>query len=173
MQQTAGSSLYDIPLTAIDGTATSLSPYRGRVLVIVNVASRCGFTGQYAGLEQLHRDLHDQGLTVLGFPCNQFLGQEPGAEPEIADFCRLRYDVSFPLFAKLEVNGPNAHPLYRHLTAARPGTLGTKAVKWNFTKFVVDRSGEVLGRYGPLTRPARLRRRLTGLLERSPTHSVS
>jgi glutathione peroxidase len=156
--------LYDIPVAALDGTPGTLAPYRGRVLLVVNVASRCGFTPQYAGLEALHREYECRGLTVLGFPCNQFAGQEPGDAAAIGQFCKLKYDVSFPLFAKVAVNGPDTHPLYRHLKAARRGTLGTQAIKWNFTKFLVSRSGEVVGRYGPLATPARLARRVAGLL---------
>jgi glutathione peroxidase len=146
--------LYDIPVTAIDGTAGTLAPYRGRVLVIVNVASRCGFTPQYAGLEKLHREKSAAGLTVLGFPCDQFAHQEPGDEAEIASFCKLKYDVSFPLFAKLKVNGPGAHPLYTLLKDQARGTLGTRRIKWNFTKFLVGRDGTVVRRFGPAASPA-------------------
>ncbi len=158
-------SVYDIPITSIAGTDGTLAPYRGQVLLVVNVASRCGFTPQYAGLELLYREYKDRGLTIFGFPCDQFLHQEPGSEAEIQKFCVAKYDVTFPLFAKVKVNGPDAHPLYRHLTNARRGLFWTSAVKWNFTKFLVDRSGVVVGRYGPLTKPKRLARRIGRLLD--------
>ncbi len=147
------SDLYTLPIVAADGTETTLAKYRGRVLLIVNVASKCGFTPQYAGLEALHRRFGPDGLTVLGFPCNQFGGQEPGDAAEIASFCSLTYDVSFPILGKVEVNGPGTAPLWRHLKAAAPGLLGSEAVKWNFTKFLVDRSGAVVQRYAPTTKP--------------------
>jgi glutathione peroxidase len=149
-------SIYSIPLTTIDGEATTLEPYRGRVLLIVNVASKCGFTPQYEGLEALYRRFKDRGLVVLGFPCNQFAGQEPGSAEEIKSFCKLRYDVTFPLFAKLDVNGEGAHPLYRLLKRARPGLLGSEAIKWNFTKFLVGRDGAVRRRYAPGDAPESL-----------------
>ena len=161
---TTSPSLYDIPLTAIDGAERTLAEFRGRVLVVVNVASRCGFTSQYAGLESLFRTYRDRGLVVLGFPCNQFLGQEPGGEQEIAQFCTRDFGVTFPMFAKVEVNGPNAHPLYRHLTAARAGLFGSRGIKWNFTKFLIARDGTVVGRFGPLTSPKALTRRIESLL---------
>ena len=161
-------SLYDIPVTAIDGTPTTLAAYRGQVLVVVNVASRCGFTPQYRGLEALYREFCDRGLTVLGFPCNQFLHQEPRPDAEIAEFCQLKYDVTFPLFAKVDVNGPAAHPLFVWLKDRARGTLGTRRIKWNFTKFVVGRDGEAVRRYGPTTSPARIGRRLAADLDRSP-----
>lgn len=145
-------SLYDIPLQTIDGHTTTLEPYRGKMLLIVNVASRCGFTPQYKGLEALQRR-HRDHLVVLGFPCNQFGRQEPGSEPEIRRFCSYEYGVTFPLFAKIDVNGPNTHPLYRHLKAARKGFLGREAISWNFTKFLVDKDGTVLKRYAPRVKP--------------------
>jgi glutathione peroxidase len=145
--------LYDIPVTTIEGEASTLAPWQGRVLLIVNVASRCGFTPQYTGLEQLYRRFRDRGFAVLGFPCNQFGQQEPGAEAEIRQFCSLNYDVTFPLFAKVDVNGADAHPLYRHLRSEKPGLLGTEAIKWNFTKFLVGRDGTVLKRYAPNDTP--------------------
>lgn len=148
--------LFDIPVTTIDGAETTLAPYRGQVLLIVNVASKCGFTPQYAGLEALYRAHHDEGLAVLGFPCNQFGHQEPGSEAEIVEFCSLTYDVSFPLFAKIDVNGPDTHPLYRLLKSAQPGVLGTEAIKWNFTKFLVGRDGEVRTRFAPNDTPAEI-----------------
>ena len=150
-------SLYDIPVTTIDGTEQTLAPYQGKVLVIVNTASQCGFTPQYKGLEALHRELGPKGVEVLGFPCNQFGSQEPGDEEEIKSFCSLTYDVSFPMFAKIDVNGERTHPLYRHLKSERPGLLGTEAIKWNFTKFLVGRDGTVLKRYAPTDTPESMR----------------
>ena len=157
-------SIYDIPLTYLDGTAGSVGDYRGKVLLVVNVASRCGFTPQYAGLEDLYRTYRDRGLVVLGMPCNQFLWQEPGTTDDIRQTCGVRYGVSFPILAKGKVNGSNAHPLYRHLTAARRGFLWTRAVKWNFTKFLVGRTGNVVGRYGSLTPPEKLKPKIEALL---------
>jgi len=149
-------SIYSIPLKTIDLQDTTLEPYRGKVLLIVNTASKCGFTPQYEGLEALQRKYRDRGLVVLGFPCNQFGHQEPGDEAEIKTFCKLRYDVDFPMFAKVDVNGENAHPLYRLLKSAKPGLLGTEAIKWNFTKFLVGRDGTVLQRFAPGDAPASL-----------------
>ena len=146
-------ALYAIPLTTIDGRSTTLEPYRGKVLLVVNVASKCGFTPQYAGLEALYRRYQGRGLVVLGFPCDQFGHQEPGTEDEIRQFCSLAYDVTFPMFAKVDVNGPNEHPLWATLKAGAPGLLGTTAVKWNFTKFLVGRDGAVLSRYAPRDTP--------------------
>ena len=156
--------LYDIAVTTLDGRGTTLGEYRGKVLLIVNVASKCGFSGQYAGLEDLHKRYAAAGLAVLGFPCNQFAGQEPGDAATIAQFCSLSYGVGFPMFAKVSVNGPDAHPLYKHLKEAAPGTLGTRAVKWNFTKFLVNRTGEAVRRYGTATPPSRLETALEKLL---------
>ena len=158
------SELYDISARTLDGTEVSLGNYRGKVLLIVNTASKCGFTPQYEGLEQLHRDYADRGLVVLGFPCNQFGAQEPGDAAEIANFCSLTYNVSFPMFAKIDVNGENTHPLYQFLKAQKPGLLGTEGIKWNFTKFLVDRAGEVVGRYAPATKPEELRKEIEALL---------
>ncbi len=149
-------NIYDFEVTTIDGRGEKLDVYRGRVLLIVNVASRCGFTPQYAGLEDLYRRYRQQGFEVLGFPCDQFGNQEPGNEAAIQSFCKLTYDVSFPMFAKIEVNGPGAHPLYRYLKNARRGFLGTKRIKWNFTKFLVDRQGKVVRRYGSIVKPERI-----------------
>jgi len=157
-------SVYDFSARRIDGSEQPLSDYVGQVLLIVNVASQCGFTPQYAGLEALWRKYRDRGFAVLGFPCNQFGAQEPGSEAEIAHFCRTRYDVTFPVFAKIEVNGEQAHPLYRHLKSAVPGVLGTEAIKWNFTKFLVDRQGRVVSRHAPTTAPADLEREIEALL---------
>ena len=156
--------IYDIPVTTLDGTPGTLAPYRGRALLVVNVASRCGFTPQYAGLEKLHREYSNRGLTVLGFPCDQFAHQEPGDAAEIASFCKLKYDVSFPLFAKVKVNGPDAHPLFVLLKDQARGTLGTRRIKWNFTKFLVGRDGAVFRRFGPTTTPAAIGRRLGDVL---------
>ena len=143
--------LYDIPLTRIDGSQTTLADHRNKVLLIVNTASRCGFTPQYAGLEALYRKYKDQGLVILGFPCNQFGAQEPGNEEQIASFCEMNYGVSFPMFAKVDVNGPNAHPLFVALKKQAKGILGSEAIKWNFTKFLIGRNGDVLQRYAPTT----------------------
>ena len=156
--------LHDIPVTTIDGRATTLAEWRGRVLLVVNVASGCGYTPQYAGLEALHRRHGDAGLTVLGFPCDQFGNQEPGTEAEIAQFCSLTYDVTFPLFAKVDVNGPDAHPLFEHLKAERRGLLGSRAIKWNFTKFLVDRGGRVVARYAPQRTPEEIEPEVVGVL---------
>jgi glutathione peroxidase len=162
-------SLFDIPVTTIDGETQTLAPYRGRALLIVNVASRCGYTPQYEGLEALYRRHRDRGLAVLGFPCDQFGHQEPGDEAEIRQFCSTTYDVTFPLFAKIEVNGPRAHPLYQLLKSAQPGLLGTEAIKWNFTKFLVDRDGRVVQRYAPRDTPEAIEREIAALLEATST----
>lgn len=145
--------IYDFSARGIDGDERSLGDYRGKVMLIVNTASKCGFTSQYSGLEKLYRDKQQQGLVVLGFPCDQFGNQEPGDESEIKNFCSLTYDVSFPMFAKVEVNGSGAHPLYQYLTNEKKGLLGTTSVKWNFTKFLVDRGGKVVARYAPTDKP--------------------
>ncbi|ACL60177.1 glutathione peroxidase [Methylobacterium nodulans] len=149
-------AIYDFSPAAADGTPHPLAAYRDHVLLIVNTASRCGFTPQYEGLEALWRRHRAAGLVVLGFPCNQFGAQEPGDADEIARFCRLTYAVSFPVLAKVAVNGPGADPLFVYLKRARPGLLGTRSIKWNFTKFLVGRDGSVIGRYPPRTRPAAL-----------------
>ena len=159
--------IYDIPINTLDGKPTSLAPWSGHVLLIVNVASQCGFTPQYEGLETMHRRLAPQGFAVLGFPCNQFGEQEPGDAAEIARFCSLTYDVTFPMFAKIDVNGPTAHPLYQHLKSAKRGLLGTGAIKWNFTKFLIDRDGEVVKRYAPTDTPEAIGRDVDALLSRS------
>jgi glutathione peroxidase len=145
------SGFYDIAVAGIDGTADLLGPLRGKVALAVNVASRCGLTPQYQGLEQLQRELAEENFTVVGFPCNQFGGQEPGSEAQIAEFCRSTYDVSFPLSAKIEVNGTQRHPLYRFLTSAESGIPGE--ISWNFEKFLIGRDGRVLKRYPPETKP--------------------
>ena len=146
-------NVFDFQATSLDGKPVDLGQYRGKVLLIVNTASKCGFTPQYQGLESLYRELHPRGLEVLGFPCNQFGGQEPGSEAEIGAFCEKNYGVNFPLFAKVDVNGDAAHPLFQHLKQAAPGVLGTEGIKWNFTKFLVGRDGAVLHRYAPHTKP--------------------
>jgi len=149
-------TVHDFSADTIDGRARALSHYRGRVLLIVNTASQCGLTPQYSGLEELYRQYHDRGLEILGFPCNQFGAQEPGSEGEIAKFCETQFGVSFPMFAKVEVNGDTAHPLFKWLRKEAPGLLGSEAIKWNFTKFLVDREGRVVERFAPTTAPADL-----------------
>jgi glutathione peroxidase len=149
-------SFADIEVTTIDGAPRKIGDYAGKVLLIVNVASKCGFTPQYAGLEALEKQFSARGFEVLGFPCDQFGHQEPGDEAEIKSFCALTYDVTFPMFAKIEVNGEGAHPLYRFLKKQAPGLLGTEAIKWNFTKFLVGRDGKVLKRYAPTDKPESL-----------------
>jgi glutathione peroxidase len=143
----------DFHVVDIDGKEVPLSNYQGKALLIINVASQCGFTPQYAGLEKLYEKYQDQGLVVLGFPCNQFGSQEPGGESEIKSFCETSFGVKFPLFAKVEVNGPQAHPLYQFLKKAQPGILGTGRIKWNFTKFLVDRQGNPVKRFAPTDKP--------------------
>jgi glutathione peroxidase len=157
-------SLYDHVARAADGSAVRLADYRGKVLLIVNTASKCGFTPQYAGLEALHRKYGEAGLVVLAFPCNQFGAQEPGDASEIANFCSLSYDVTFPVLAKVEVNGAGADPIFTHLKSAARGVLGTQAIKWNFTKFLVDRRGQVVDRFAPTTKPEELETRIEALL---------
>lgn len=149
-------ALADFTLPLLDGTEQSLSAYDGHVVLAVNVASKCGLTPQYEGLEALYRRYKDRGLVVLGFPCNQFAGQEPGSSAEIAQFCSLTYDVTFPVFERIEVNGESAHPLYQWLKASAPGILGSEAIKWNFTKFLIGRDGQVVERFAPTTEPAEL-----------------
>ncbi len=150
------SAIYDFTATSITGQPAPLSAYRGKVLLIVNTASKCGFTPQFAGLEKLWQAHADQGLVVLGFPCNQFGSQDPGSDGEIASFCQLNYGVSFPMMSKVDVNGANADPLYQWLTREARGILGTQSIKWNFTKFLVGRDGRVLGRYAPTHTPKSL-----------------
>ena len=146
-------NFYDIDLVTIDGKPQKMGDYRSKTLLIVNVASQCGFTPQYEGLQALYNKFKDSGLVVLGFPCNQFGQQEPSGEAEIEQFCTRNYGVTFPMFAKIEVNGENAHPLYKYLKSAKPGILGTEAIKWNFTKFLVGSDGTVLRRYAPNDKP--------------------
>lgn len=161
---TAHDALYQIPVRRLDGTDTTLTRYRGQVLLIVNVASACGFTPQYAGLEALYRSRQKQGLAILGFPCNQFGKQEPGCAADIETFTRDNYDVTFPLFEKIEVNGDRAHRLYQLLKREAPGLLGTQAIKWNFTKFLVDRQGKVVRRFATSTKPAAMEPAIDELL---------
>ncbi|MBD8468589.1 glutathione peroxidase [Sphingomonas sp. CFBP 8765] len=157
-------TITDFTVKAANGTPASLAAYAGKVLLIVNTASKCGFTPQYEGLEALHRDYADRGFEVLAFPCNQFGAQEPGDAAEIANFCTLTYDVTFPVFAKVDVNGGEADPLFDRLKSDAPGVLGSKAIKWNFTKFLIDRAGKVVDRYAPTTKPADLRTDIENLL---------
>ena len=148
--------IYDFSVKDIHGKTVGLDAYQGKALLIVNTASKCGFTPQYKGLETLYKKLHGKGLEILGFPCNQFGAQEPGSEADIATFCEVNFGVTFPLFAKVDVNGDNAAPLYKFLKKAKPGLLNTEAIKWNFTKFLVDRDGKVVARYAPNDEPASL-----------------
>ncbi len=147
------SKLYSFQVKTIEGKTTTLAEYKNKALLIVNVASKCGFTNQYAGLEALYQKNKDKGLVVLGFPCDQFGNQEPGNEEEIKNFCSLNYNVTFPMFSKIEVNGADAHPLYEYLKNEKKGILGTQAIKWNFTKFLIDRHGNVVERFSPQTEP--------------------
>ena len=156
--------LYGLSAELLQGGTQSLADYAGKVLLIVNTASNCGFTAQYEGLEALYRRYQERGLVILGFPCNQFGAQEPGASSEIASFCQKNYGVSFPLFAKIEVNGDDAHPLFRHLKKKAPGLLGSEGIKWNFTKFLVNRDGDVVGRYAPALAPEAIAKDIEALL---------
>ncbi len=157
-------SIYDFTAKTLDGKDVSLADFKGKALLIVNTASKCGFTPQYEGLEKLYEDYKDKGLTILGFPCNQFGAQEPGSASEIGAFCMKNYGVSFPMFEKVEVNGDGAHPLYNWLKAEKPGILGTRNIKWNFTKFLVNREGEVVERFAPLAKPADLAKPIEKIL---------
>ena len=159
--------VYDFRAVSLQGEEISLSSFRGSVLLVVNTACKCMFAPQYEGLESLYQKYQADGFAVLGFPCNQFGEQEPGDAAEIGQFCRSNYGVRFPMFAKIDVNGPNAHPLYRHLTREKPGFLGTVNIKWNFTKFLIDRAGSIVGRYSSLTPPARIESRIRTLLKSS------
>ncbi len=158
------STIYAYEADQISGERKSLADFKGQVVLIVNTASKCGFTPQFAGLEKLYEKYKDQGFTIIGFPCNQFGKQDPGDNSEIQEFCQLNYGVSFPMFAKIEVNGGNTHPLYDHLKSAAPGALGTKKIKWNFTKFLVNRDGEVVERFAPATAPEKLESAIQKLL---------
>jgi len=156
--------LFDFEVRSLTGQVTTLTPYRGRVLLIVNTASQCGFTPQYEGLEKLHRKYESRGLSVLGFPCNQFGAQEPGTAEDIANFCRDHYQVTFPIYDKIEVNGPKTHPLFRLLKNKAKGLFGSESIKWNFTKFLVDRQGTVKSRHAPTETPASLEAPIEALL---------
>ncbi|HPF73031.1 MAG: glutathione peroxidase [Rhodanobacteraceae bacterium] len=158
------SGIYDIDVTTIDGEQRSMGDYRGKTLLVVNVASKCGFTPQYTGLEKLYRDLRDKGVEVLGFPCDQFGHQEPGDEAEIKNFCSLTYDVTFPMFSKIDVNGSHTAPLYAYLKKEAPGLMGSKSIKWNFTKFLVDAEGRVRRRYAPTDTPEKIEKDIEALL---------
>jgi glutathione peroxidase len=158
------SSVYDFSAETLDGKPAPLDAYRGQVLLIVNTASNCGFTPQYEGLEALYRQFKDRGFAVLGFPCNQFGAQEPGDAGEIANFCSLTYDVSFPMMTKIDVNGPTTHPLYAYLKGEKKGLLGSEGIKWNFTKFLIDRNGMVKARFAPTDKPEALAGKIEGLL---------
>lgn len=157
-------SIYDFKIKNIDGQEVPVSNYKGKALLIVNVASKCGFTPQYEGLEKLHKEYAEKNFEVLGFPCNQFGSQEPGDETEIKQFCSLTYDVHFPLFAKVDVNGENEHPLFTHLKKSQKGLLGTEGIKWNFTKFLVDKNGNVVDRFAPQTKPEDLKKEIEKIL---------
>ena len=157
-------SIYDFKVKDIHGKTVDLDRYRGKVMLVVNTASQCGFTPQYKGLESVYEKLHGKGLEILGFPCNQFGGQEPGDEKEIAQFCELNFGVTFPMFAKVDVNGDNAAPLFKFLKAEKPGLLGSEAIKWNFTKFLVDREGNVVKRYAPNDTPESIAKDIEKLL---------
>ena len=157
-------TIYDFSAKTIDGADQQLDAYRGKTLLIVNVASKCGFTPQYTGLEALYEKFRDKGLVVLGFPCDQFGHQEPGDEAEIKNFCSLNYDVKFPLFAKIYVNGANAAPIYKYLKSEAKGVLGTESIKWNFTKFLVDKNGKVVKRYAPTDTPAGIEKEVAAAL---------
>lgn len=156
--------IYRHRVKRIDGTEVGLDTWRGQVLLIVNTASRCGFTPQYAGLEALYENLHHKGFTVLGFPCNQFGNQEPGTDADIANFCELNYKISFPMFSRVDVNGPNASPLFEQLKEEAPGLLGSRAIKWNFTKFLVNRAGEPVERFAPTVKPEDISPKIIKLL---------
>lgn len=158
------SNVYDFTANSLDGKPVSLRDYAGKVLLIVNTASKCGFTPQYEGLEAMYQKYRDRGLAVLGFPCNQFGAQEPGSAEEIGSFCQKNYGVSFPLFEKIDVNGEGAHPLYRWLKSSAKGLLGSEAIKWNFTKFLIDRHGNVVDRFAPTTKPEDLKSNVEALL---------
>ncbi len=156
---------YDFTAKDIRGKEISMSIYKDKVLLVVNVASKCGYTPQYEGLEKIYKKYHAQGFEILGFPCNQFKGQEPGTEKEIHNFCKVNYGVTFPLFSKIDVNGDHTHPLYTYLKKEAPGFLGTQSIKWNFTKFLIDRNGKVIKRYGSSTKPAELSDDIEALLK--------
>jgi len=150
-------SIYEFSATNIKGQEVSLSDYQGKVILIVNTASKCGFTPQFEGLENLHKELEEQGLVILGFPCNQFGSQDPGDDDQIEEFCQLNYGVSFPMFSKIDVNGSEAHPLYAYMKKQARGVLGSKTIKWNFTKFLINKEGDVIQRYAPNDKPENIK----------------
>jgi len=156
---------YDFEATNIKGETVSMSSYKGKVVLVVNVASECGFTPQYEGLEKLYKTYHKQDLEILGFPCNQFGGQEPGSEKEIQNFCKVKFGVTFPLFEKIDVNGDHTHPLYVYLKSEATGFLGSESIKWNFTKFLIDKKGKVIDRYGSATKPEKIAKDIEALLK--------
>lgn len=158
------SSVYDFETESINGSKKSLADYKGQVLLVVNTASKCGFTPQFEGLENLYKKHKDKGLTILGFPCNQFGKQDPGSNGEIQEFCQLNYGVSFPMHAKVDVNGDDTHPLFQHLKAAAPGIMGSQKIKWNFTKFLIDRDGKVVERFAPATAPEKIEEKIKTML---------
>ncbi len=158
------SNVFDFSCTTSSGEELPLADYRGKVLLVVNTASKCGFTPQFAGLEEMYEKYRQRGLVILGFPCNQFGKQDPGSNEEITEFCQLNYGVSFPMLGKIEVNGRGADPLYKHLKKAAPGALGTRGIKWNFTKFLINRDGDVLKRFAPATTPAQIEKEIERLL---------
>lgn len=150
------STVYDFEADTIQGSTNKLEQYRGKVLLIINTASKCGLTPQFEGLEELHNQYKDKGLQIIGFPCNQFGHQDPGSNDEIQEFCQMNYGVSFPMYAKIDVNGGDTHPLYQHLKSEAPGLMGSKKIKWNFTKFLVNKEGKVIKRFAPATKPEKL-----------------
>lgn len=158
-------SIYDFSAKTITGEDKSIAEFKGKVILVVNTASKCGFTPQFKGLEALYEQYKDKGFMVLGFPCNQFLSQDPGSDAEISEFCELNYGVTFPMFAKIDVNGPDAHPIFKHLAEEAPGLLGSKAIKWNFTKFLVDQNGKVVQRYAPALAPEKIAKDIQDLLK--------
>lgn len=164
-QEKSMPNIYDFKINTITGEETTLEPYKGKVLLIVNVASKCGFTPQYDGLEALYQKYKDRGLVVLGFPCNQFGSQEPGTEKEIQNFCRVNFGVTFPMFSKIKVNGDETHPIYVFLKSEKPGILSSEAIKWNFTKFLVDKNGKVIDRFGSSTSPESIEQDIEKLLK--------
>jgi len=164
-KDTTMKTIYDFKVKTIQGEETTLAQYKGKVMLIVNVASKCGFTPQYEGLEALYKKYKDKGVVVLGFPCNQFGSQEPGTEKEIQNFCSVNFGVTFPMFSKLNVNGDDTHPLYVYLKSEQPGILGSEIIKWNFTKFLVDKSGKVVNRFGSSTKPKEIEKDIEALLK--------
>jgi len=163
-KDTTMKNIYDFKVKTIQGEETTLEQYKGKVMLIVNVASKCGYTSQYDGLEALYKKYKDKGVVVLGFPCNQFGSQEPGTEEEIQNFCRVNFGVTFPMFSKLNVNGDDTHPLYVYLKSEQPGILGSEIIKWNFTKFLVDKTGKVVDRFGSSTKPKEIEKDIEALL---------